>query len=95
LVELYNRFVPDGHPRVTRLSPARRDKARKYLALFPDQKFWIRAMSEIRLSPFLRGLRNGPGHGTFKADFDWLLARGKDGTENVVKVAEGRYRETP
>jgi len=93
LVELYNRLVPPGHPRVARLTPARREKARKYLLAFPDRRFWVRAFTEIRHSQFLRGLRNGPGHQHFIADFDWLLARGKDGTENVAKVAEGKYRD--
>ena len=85
--------MPPGHPRVARLTPARREKARKYLLAFPDRRFWVRAFTEIRHSQFLRGLRNGPGHQHFIADFDWLLARGKDGTENVAKVAEGKYRD--
>ena len=50
-------------------------------------------MTEIRQSAFLCGLKPSPGHEHFRADFDWLLTKGKDGTENVVKVYEGRFRD--
>jgi hypothetical protein len=92
LVALYNADTPDECPSVTTLSSARRQKARRSLAQFPDLAFWSTAFREIQASPFLRGLRPSPGHERFIADFDWLLAKGKDGTENVVKVAEGKYR---
>jgi hypothetical protein len=82
-----------GHPKVTKLSPGRQKKSKQYLDLFPDRSFWEKAIAEIERSTFLRGHRNGAGHEWFKADFDWLLSKGKDGTENVVKVAEGKYRD--
>ena len=93
LVELYNRLVPPEHPKVTRLTPARRKKARKYLAMFPEERFWTGVFSAIQFSSFLRGLRPANGHEGFKGDFDWLLTQGKDGTENAVKVEEGRYQD--
>lgn len=93
LVALYNAMAPDECPAVEKLSPARREKARKYLAMFPDQDFWEQAFREIGRSQFLRGLVKREGHTKFVADFDWLLTRGKDQTENVVKVWEGKYRD--
>jgi hypothetical protein len=93
LVALYNSAAPPECSKVTKLSAGRRTKAKKYLDLFPDRDFWEKAIAEIGLSTFLRGHRNGTGHEGFKADLDWLLSNGKDGTENVVKVAEGRYRD--
>ena len=93
LMELYNRLIPQGHPKVTRLTPARRKKAQKYLAMFPEERFWTGVFSAIQLSSFLRGLRPSNGHEGFKGDFDWLLTQGKDGTENCAKVEEGRYQD--
>lgn len=93
LVALYNEATPGECPSVEWLSPARRDKARRYLSIFPDQAFWTQAFREIHASRFLRGLIKRDGHASFVADFDWLLTKGKDGTENVVKVSEGKYRE--
>jgi hypothetical protein len=80
---------------VQKLSPARRTKATRYLHLFPDPAFWHAVMHEISASSFLLGLKPSNGHEAFKADFDWLLTKGKDGTENCVKVAEGKYRDPP
>lgn len=80
-------------PVVETLSAGRRDKARRAIAQFPDWRWWNHALSHIRQSPFLTG-RIAPtnGHGrAFRADFDWLLAKHKDGTENVVKLHDGRY----
>jgi len=93
LVELYNEKTPAECRAVEKLSPARRDKAKKYLAVFPKREFWEEVFREIHLSRFLKGMSNGSGHEGFKADFDWLLTKGKDGTENCVKVAEGKYRD--
>lgn len=91
LVALYNRLVPEGHPKVTHLSPARRLRSKQYLSTFPDQSFWVRALSEIRHSNFLRfGSKEFP---KFRGDFDWLLTKGKNGAENVVKTVEGKYRD--
>lgn len=93
LVKLYNEEAADELPAVTRLSPARRKKAHKYLKEFPDEAFWREVFAETKHSKFLRGLRSGVGHEGFKGDFDWLLTKGKDQTENCVKVFEGRYRD--
>lgn len=91
LVALYNTQCPDECPAVTRLSPRRRKKAQAVLTAFPDQAFWEETFAQVRASRFLRGLRPSSGHETFVADFDWLLSNGKDGSENAVKVHDGRY----
>jgi len=88
---LYNELTPDELPAVTKLSPARIIKAKKYLAMFPEREWWVETFAQIRASLFLRGLKPGKGHEHFKADFDWLLSKGKDGTENALKVNEGKY----
>ena len=93
LTNLYNEKTPDECPAVTRPSEARTKKAREYLRQFPDQDFWEQTFKEVWKSPFLRGHRNGNGHGSFIASFDWLLTRGKDGTENVLKTSEGQYQD--
>ena len=61
--------------------------------MFPDQVFWTETFRETKRSGLLRGLRPTPGHPNFMSTFDWLLTKGKDGTENCVKVYEGRYRD--
>ena len=93
LVALYNTETPDECPALNSLSPARREKARRYHAAFPDQDFWRKSFAEIHKSKFLRGLKPSPGHEHFIASLDWLLTKGKDGTENIVKTVEGRYRD--
>ena len=93
LVALYNTTAPDECPEVTKLSPARRKKALAYLDAFPERQFWEETCGQIRASRFLRGLRPTNGHERFVADFDWLLTKGKDGSENCVKVYEGKYRD--
>jgi hypothetical protein len=82
-----------GYPKVESLSPARRTKAQAALRAFPDWRFWNGAFFHVRVSRFLSG-QTAPANGhsaSFRADFDWFLAKAKDGTENVVKVNEGRY----
>lgn len=93
LVKLYNDLTPDECPAVTQLSPARRAKAKQYLVNFPKQEFWEQVFKRVHSSKFLRGARNGNGHGSFRFDFDWMLTKGKDGSENVIKVYEGRYAD--
>lgn len=93
LVKLYNAQAPDECPAVTVLSPSRRKKAAAYLTMFPDRKFWEEVCAQIGASRFLRGLRPSNGHERFVADFDWLLTKGKDGSENAVKVYEGKYHD--
>lgn len=93
LIALYNTTIPAGHPHVTKLSDGRKKKARAYLKQFPSREFWEGAFGQLSQSEFLRGQRSHNGHEGFVADFDWLLSKGKDATENVVKVAEGKYRD--
>jgi hypothetical protein len=88
---LYNELTPDELPAVKILSPARIAKCKKYLAMFPERAWWVETFEQIKASLFLRGLKPGKGHEHFKADFDWLLSKGKDGTENALKVNEGKY----
>lgn len=94
LVALWNDHATRyGYPRVESVSPARRAKATAALRAFPDVRFWNGAFAHVRDSRFLSG-QTAPANGhaaPFRADFDWLLSRNKDGTENVVKVHEGRY----
>lgn len=93
LVRLYNALKPAESLTVTRLTPARTKKAKAYLATFPREEFWRAVFEEAGRSLLLRGLKPSPGHEHFRFDFDWMLTKGKDGTENVVKVAEGKYRD--
>lgn len=93
LVALYNASAPDECPAVEKLSPGRREKARRYLAAFPDRDFWEQTFQEIRRSRFLRGLVKQEGYPSIARGFDWLLTKGKDGTENAVKTWEGKYRD--
>jgi hypothetical protein len=93
LVDLYNSETPDELPAVSKLSPGRISKAKFYLKAFPDREFWFGVCKQIHRSAFLRGLKPTTNGGTFRADFDWLLTKGKDGSENCVKVYEGRYTD--
>jgi hypothetical protein len=96
LMELYNTFTPVTHPKVERLTDARKQKAVLYLRQFPDQSFWETVCLEISQSSLLLGLKPSQGHEHFKGTFDWLLTKGKnDQVENCVKVFEGRYRDVP
>lgn len=92
LIKKYNEETPGQVPAVERITPARVKKAREYLKLFPEESFWTEAFQELGRSDFLLGRKNGTGHESFRANFDWLLSKGKDQVENVVKVYEGRYR---
>ena len=95
LAALWNELSPQDCLNVTTLTPARLDKARRYLRMFPEQDWWREAFGEVGLSKFLRGLENNPngGHKNFRASFDWFLQKGQDGTENCIKAFEGRYRD--
>lgn len=91
---MYNTETPDGHPKVENFSPARRAVAAKAIKDFPDPDYWHRVFAAFHVSAFLQGKRNGQGHSRFKADYDWLFQKGKNGTiENHVKVEEGKYQD--
>lgn len=94
LVALYNAEAPDECPSVVSLSPKRIEKARRYLAQFPEREWWDVVCKQIVASRFLRGQTGNGTARKFIADFDWLLTTGKDGTENAVKVHDGRYQGT-
>ena len=62
-----------------------------YLRDFPERTFWVRAFSEIQFSRLLT--RGSPERPSFRGDLDWLLTVGKNGAENCVKTAEGKFRD--
>lgn len=95
LVELYNTLTPDECPEVTILSPARAAKAKQYLAAFPKQEFWEQVFRRVHESKFLRGVNKNKSNSReeFRFDFDWMLTKGKDGSENAVKTFEGKYAD--
>lgn len=93
LIELYNLLTPDECAAVTTVSPARLLKAKQYLTMFPELGFWEQVFKRVHESKFLRGMSKSNGHASFRCDFDWLLTKGKDGSENVVKVHDGRYAD--
>jgi hypothetical protein len=92
LAQKYNREGTDNLPAVSAISTKRREKAIRYLRQFPEEAWWTVTFAQYHRSRFLSGKappRNG--HENFQPDFDWLLSVGKDGTENAVKVHDGRY----
>ena len=91
LIEKYNQETCEDLPAVEKITPARLKKARYYLQLFPEETFWSEVFRQVNASSFLRGKQSQNGHTSFRGDFDWLLTKGKDGTENVAKVWEGKY----
>jgi len=93
LIKLYNEKACDDYPAVSKVTDGRIKKAQSYLKQFPDQQFWEEIFVELNRSSFLRGKAPSNGHESFQANFDWLLTKGKDGTENVIKVWEGKYRD--
>ena len=96
LVKLYNDLTPDNVPSVEKIpaGSSRYKKAKQYLRIFPEEDFWRRVFQQYHRSDFLSG-KSPPreGHGNFKPDFDWLLSKGKDGSENCLKVHDGRYTD--
>ena len=90
LIALYNEQTPEECPMVKTMSAGRVAKAKKYLKALPSKDFWESVFSEVHKSKFLRGLQDG---GRVVFDFDWMLTVGKDGTENAVKTAEGKYQD--
>jgi hypothetical protein len=94
LAHLYNTQAPDNVPAVETLSPKRRANARKLLKTFPHRSWWEEVFTEYHKSKFLSGrAKPDAEHAHFKPDFDWLLANGKKGAENVVRVHDGVYRQ--
>lgn len=90
LVQAWNEIVvPLGLPAVEKLSGSRRQKVLIRLKEYPDIAFWNRVFSNIRGSPFLRGLAKPKREGEkpFRVRFDWLF----ENDNNAVKVYEGQY----
>lgn len=94
LAALFNESTPDNVPSVRILRGKRREKALRYLRLFPERSFWEEVFAQYRRSKWLQGLTPPrDGHESFTPDFDWLLSVGKDGSENVLKVHDGKYTD--
>lgn len=71
-----------GLAKISKLTPARRQKLQARIKEFPDVESWSTAFKNIERSPFLRG-DNDRG---WKANFDFLLQPG-----SFVKLIEGVY----
>ena len=95
LFKLYNDLTPGEWSAIETISPARKEKALKYLKMFPKKEFWEEVFAEIHKSQWLRGLSHSNGREAFRnRNLDWLMSKGKgDQVENCVKVNEGRYRQ--
>ena len=62
--------------------------------MFPAEAWWTVTFKQFHVSRYLRGLTNGTDqYPPIARDFDWLLSKGHDQTENCVKVHDGRYRD--
>lgn len=94
LVQLWNDTRPAELPAVAMLTDDRRTAAAIALDEFPERSFWEAAIAELAHSRFLRGLEASKEHPNWKADFDWLFGRNKQGVSNLARLVEGRYRDT-
>jgi hypothetical protein len=95
LVDLWNEMVvPLGLSRVDKLTESREKAIRKAYSNFPERQDWVEILGEFQLS---RWLKNETGtDGRARRDFDWLLQNAQyGGTENYLKVRNGRYRDKP
>jgi len=91
LIDMYNELTPDECPAVETRSPARLQKAEQALAIATDREYWVETFKQFHSALYLRG--KAKGYEGIVADFDWLLAVGKDGSENFVKVHDGKYHD--
>jgi hypothetical protein len=93
LMALYQVRKPETWAAIQLVSEARLAKCRQYLAQFPSRDLWEAIFAQLHQSAFLLG--EGPHDlGDGLRNLDWLLQKGqKDGLENCLKVAEGRYRQ--
>jgi len=90
-VAAFNCTMPKGIPQCKNLSAKRRANIQKALKQYPERSWWQTVFDNMASSAFLRGEIPSSGHEHFHGSIDWLLQNGKDGTENYVKVNEGRY----
>ena len=93
LVSFYNWRKPYDCPEVLSISAKRRENYGNYLKRYPTIKFWDQVCSNLIFSHFLQGRKNRNGQKAFIASLDWLCKKDKDGMDNCVKVAEGKYRD--
>lgn len=94
LAHRFNTLTPEYVAAVDTLTAKRREKAWTALRQCPAEDWWTDLFREYHRSRFLSG-KSPPreGHKRFQPDFDWLLANGKDKSENYVKVHDGKYRD--
>lgn len=91
LFESWNEQCPPiGLPAVRELSASRKQKAAHRIREHPKVDFWNDVFRQIKRSAFLLGASPSNGHGSWKANFDWLI----ENDTNCIKVAEGRYAQS-
>lgn len=85
VVGAWNTVCGDVLPKVSKITPGRRDKVRVRCREDAARVhgWWTSYFGRIRHTPFLTG-ENDRG---WKADFDWAV----ESESNVVKVLEGKY----
>ena len=88
-VAIYNEQSPKQWPAIKNLDSSRGKKIRAATREFPKQEQWEGVFRQAKQSVFLTTKCNA----VLRKGLDWLLWRGKDGTFNFVKVAEGVYGE--
>lgn len=82
-VALYNQQAPLEWPKVELLSDTRVEKIKLYLRQFPKQQFWETVYKNARESRFCRIYK--------AANMEWILQKGRDGSENCLKIFEGKF----
>ncbi|NKE69865.1 hypothetical protein [Candidatus Manganitrophus noduliformans] len=95
LSELWNQTFKDILPQVKQSGSRKKREAAllKQYTLEQIKEVFLR----IGKSDFLLGKcpPRDPGGKVFMADYDWFLGKDKNGTENIVKVIEGKYDNRP
>jgi len=77
-------------PEARALNKERRKKAAERWKENPSLEYWLEVCQKMQKSAFLLG-NNKRG---WRANFDWLLGKDKNGAVNHLKVAEGAYEES-
>ncbi len=92
LIAFFNREKPPEIPAIKTITAERLKQARLGLQLYPDLDSWVTIMGELAASDWLRGRKPSPGYEHWKGSWEWLFRRGKDKTQNLVKLFEGQFR---
>ena len=95
LSNLWNKTFKDILPQVKQSGSRKKREAALLRQYTIDQIKEV--FSRIVKSDFLLGKCSPrePGGKAFMADYDWFLGKDKNGTENIVKVLEGKYDNRP